>query len=289
MKETSVKIKSWPESNADWENRAIALLKYQYLKSDEFFQIYLGFNCTDGSLRFASRQWYFELTNWSDGSCWDWMEWHLVGVGLVSFTYHMTGDQTLRIFELRYVAPDKAKTSSISGPLEPFRLGFMVPSMIREKVESNYFGETHEAKEFQLADVFPPDIFGKEHTDQTYVDMSALEERKQFYVLTYTAPPNTNPQDTTPICAYVVIGFHESTAWMDIVVSTDSPEEVWKSYCDSGWRAPTRIQCSLDAMLDPLALHPTWSFRGPKFAGNVKEWSSLQLGSHVLSVNYFIA
>ncbi|KAF5343208.1 hypothetical protein D9758_013440 [Tetrapyrgos nigripes] len=287
MKETSVKINYWPGVNIGWGTWPVARLKYQCLMSDDFFHVDLGFNCTDGSLRFALRQWHFGPLTWSDDSCWDWMEWHLEDAGLVSITYHMTGDQTLRIFELRYVAPNKAKASSISGPLEPFRLGFMVPSMIREKVESNFLGKTYKSQVFQLANVFPPDFFGKEHTDQTYVDMSALWKRERFRVLTYTAPSNTYPRGTTR--AYVVIGFHESTAWMDIVVSTDSPEEVWKSYCDSGWRAPTRIQCSPDATLDLLPRLDKWSIKWPKLTGNVKERSSLQLGSHVLSVNHFIA
>ncbi|KAF5330094.1 hypothetical protein D9758_018671 [Tetrapyrgos nigripes] len=286
MKETSVKINYWPKVNIGRRSWLVACLKYRCLKSDEIFHADLGFNYTDGSLRFALGQRHPLLTKWCDDSCWDWMEWHLEGAGLVSVTYHMTGDQTLRIFEVRYVAPDKAKTSSISGPLEPFRLGFMVPSMIRE---SNFPATTGEPlKVFQLANVFPPDIFCKKHTDQTYVDMSALGEREQFRVLTYTAPPNINPWDTTPIHAYVVIGFHESTAWMDIVVSTDSPKEVWKSYCDSGSRAPTRIQCSPDATLDLLTQETTQSINKPTFTGNVKERSSLQLGSHVLSVNYIL-
>ncbi|KAF5343207.1 hypothetical protein D9758_013443 [Tetrapyrgos nigripes] len=273
MKETLVKI-NWPKSNAIQENR---VLKYQCLKSHEFFHIYLGFNCTGDSLRFASRQWYFEPTNWSDDSCWDWMEWHLEDAGLVSVTYHMTGDQTLRIFELRYVAPDKAKTSSISGPLEPFRLGFMVPSMIREsRIVTNIY--TRERYSNSQMSSRRTSLASSTQTRPMWICLPS--GKGSGSASSPTLHPLTLLPGTQLRCVFMsVIGFHESTAWMDIVVSTDSPKLLWESYCDKGSRAPTRIQCSPDATLSLLT----------KFTGNVKERSSLQLGSHVLSVNYFMA
>ncbi|KAF5332997.1 hypothetical protein D9758_015196 [Tetrapyrgos nigripes] len=186
MKETSVKINYWPDSDTLFE-----------------FLVEPGFKCDVGSLRFAMRPYSTPAISWkeNDDPYRDTMimKHPLMGAGLVSVTYHMTGDETVRILEVRYVGLDKAKPLPISRALlqpqeekeekeeeKPFRLGFMVPSMIREKVES--FMNTHEAKVFQLTNVFPPDFFGKEHTDQTYVDMSALGKREQFRVLTYTAP-----------------------------------------------------------------------------------------------------
>ncbi|KAF5367954.1 hypothetical protein D9758_004518 [Tetrapyrgos nigripes] len=263
MKETSVKINYWPDVSMVRGTWPVAHLKYQCLKSDTLFEFLVepGFKCDVGSLRFAMRPYSTPAISWkeNDDPYRDTMimKHPLMGAGLVSVTYHMTGDETVRILEVRKALPisrallQPQEEKEEKEEEKPFRLGFMVPSMIREKVES--FMNTHEAKVFQLTNVFPPDFFGKEHTDQTYVDMSALGKREQFRVLTYTAPPNTNPEDTTPIRAYVVIGFHEFMAWMDIVVSTNSPKEVWKSYCDSGWRAPTRIQCSPDTTLGLLA------------------------------------
>ncbi|KAF5343252.1 hypothetical protein D9758_013437 [Tetrapyrgos nigripes] len=305
MKETLVNIKYWPDVNMGRGTWPVAHLKYRCLKYE--FLVELGFKCDVGSLRFAMRPYSTPASLWNDNDdpCRDWMimKHPLMGAGFVSVAYHMTGDETVRILEVRYVGPDKAKLLPISRALlqpqeekkekeekeeKPFRLGFMVPSMIREKVESNFFGRTHEPKVFHLTDVFPSDFFGKEYTGQTYVDMSALEERAQFRVLTYTAPSNTNPKDTTPTCVYVVIGFHKSKAWMDIVVSTDSPKLLWESYCDKGSRAPTRIQCSPDATPLVLTAEITRSLKRPNFTGNVKERNSLQLGSHVLSVNYFM-
>ncbi|KAF5332998.1 hypothetical protein D9758_015194 [Tetrapyrgos nigripes] len=204
MKETSVKIICRPAIPTKTWAIANLIYKYRCAESDDIFFIDLGFQ-DQAFLRFSMRSYSEHSPQWINDPCLDWMQFPLKGAGLVSVTYQMTGDQTLRIFEVR--------------------LGFVVPSMIREKVEYSYFEKTHEAKEFQPTNVFPTDFFGKELTDRTYVDMSALEEREQFRVLTYTAPPNTNPKDTTPTCAYVVIGFHESKAWMDIVVSTASPKK----------------------------------------------------------------
>ncbi|KAF5343253.1 hypothetical protein D9758_013436 [Tetrapyrgos nigripes] len=269
------------------ETWAIANLKYRCAKSGDIFFIDLGFY-DNAFLRFSMRNYSEELPQWINDPCLDWMQFHMKGPGLVTITYQMTGDRKLRIFEVEYKAPAIAHTPRL---FQPTTLGFMVPSMFRENVKSS-IGETLQGKIFSLESVFPRDFFGKEYRGQTYVDMSDIQDaQRMLRVLKYKSY-NRHPKDKIRKCVYVVLGLHGSSAWADVIIQRDPQieglmKDIWESYLDSGPRAEKRLQPSPRASLGDATYAPILhGSRRPSVIVDVKERTTLHLGSHLVDISY---
>ncbi|KAF5340124.1 hypothetical protein D9758_013180 [Tetrapyrgos nigripes] len=188
--------------------------------------------------------------------------------GAISFHCEVTG-RSDRHLEIDFIDQDSLEIDFWTQTLRPPRSGFIVPSKMPLKARSRC------DKTIQLIGAYPFNLYMKTFQDMAYIPMSPTDgdTALPLRILTY------GTEDGTPAFRVLVgfLGPSSRTSWTEVDIGRETTEQVYQSYVN-GSRADKRW----------LRQKSTWSILTHQgvLSTSVQERSSLQLGTHLLRLNW---
>ncbi|KAF5334002.1 hypothetical protein D9758_017533 [Tetrapyrgos nigripes] len=185
--------------------------------------------------------------------------------GAISVHCEVTGRLGDQRLEIDFIDQDSLEIDFWTQTLQPPRSGFIVPS----KVDS-------EGLNGQLIGVYPSDFYTKTFQDMAYIPMSPPDDGDTvppFRILTYRIPGRFSSH-----VAIGLLGPSSGTPWTEVVVGPGTAEQVYQSYIN-------RSRAGKEWLKEETSI---WSdsFYGDGLVASVQERSSLQLGTHLLRLEW---
>ncbi|KAK7462442.1 hypothetical protein VKT23_008041 [Stygiomarasmius scandens] len=153
----------------------------------------------------------------------------------VSVSLRLTASDIFEL-EISCSAGPRSVIPFLPSLLQPQKLSFEVPTYLFDSEQL-----------WRLCEVYPPDFSRKQlNEESTFISMHDISDPSHtFRVLTYKDDKYNFP-------IQIVLGFHNSTAWTDILVQdvsrklkkrhlVETPQQIWESYLDSGSRVQRRL------------------------------------------------